>query len=130
MINWKLDYKPIDFHTHMGLEYCLYYTEHDADGMVRAMDDCNVDFVVCSPCEDLFGGEKVGRLIADAMRRYPTDKLVLAGGVSANSHLRAALADGGALGRGSVRQGHTLRCKHAVCLPKGKGRQHLIGGQG
>ncbi len=71
MINWKLDYKPIDFHTHMGLEYCLYYTDHDADGMVRAMDDCGVDFVVCSPCEDLFGGGEVGGEIIRAMKKYP-----------------------------------------------------------
>ena len=45
MINWDLDYKPIDFHTHMGQEYCLYYPKHDADGMVEAMDNCGVDFV-------------------------------------------------------------------------------------
>ena len=69
MIKWDLDYKPIDFHTHMGQEYCLYYPKHDADGMVEAMDACNVDFVVCSPCEDLFGGGKVGGEIEDAMTR-------------------------------------------------------------
>lgn len=71
MINWDLDYKPIDFHTHMGQEYCLYYPKHDADGMVEAMDACNIDFVVSSPCEDLFGGGEVGGEIEEAMRRYP-----------------------------------------------------------
>ena len=36
--------------------------------------------------------DSIVKKLSDAMRRYPTDKLVLAGGVSANSHLRAALS--------------------------------------
>ena len=71
MINWEIDYKPIDLHTHMGLEYCLYYQDHDADSMVRTMDEQNVDFIVCIPCEDLFGVESQRVQIKDAMRRYP-----------------------------------------------------------
>ena len=71
MINWKIDYKPIDFHTHMGLEYSLYYPDHDADSMVRTMDEQNVDFIVCVPCEDLFDGDSERFQIKDAMRRYP-----------------------------------------------------------
>lgn len=71
MIQWDIDYKPIDFHTHMGLEYCLYYPDHDADSMVKNMDEANVDFVVCAPCEDLFDGDSRRFQIMDAMRRYP-----------------------------------------------------------
>lgn len=71
MITWDLDYKVIDFHTHMGLEYCLYYPDHDADSMVKTMDESNVEFIVCSPCEDLFDGDSNREQITDAMKRYP-----------------------------------------------------------
>ena len=54
MIDWELNYKVIDMHTHMGLEYCLYYPDHDADSMVRFMDEANIDFILSAPCEDLF----------------------------------------------------------------------------
>ncbi len=70
-MKWELDYKVIDFHTHMGLEYCLYYPDHDADSMVKTMDECNVEFIVSSPCEDLFDGDSTRRQITDAMKRYP-----------------------------------------------------------
>ena len=49
MINWKLDYKPIDFHTHMGLEYCLYYTDHDADGNKSAAKTINLTIKDATP---------------------------------------------------------------------------------
>lgn len=71
MISWDIDYKVIDFHTHMGLEYCLYYPDHDADSMVKTMDEQNVEFIVCVPCEDLFDGDSKKYQITDAMRRYP-----------------------------------------------------------
>ena len=71
MIHWELDYKPIDFHTHMGLEYCLYYPNHDADSMVREMDAANIDFIVSAPVEDLFSADSKREQITDAMRRYP-----------------------------------------------------------
>ncbi len=71
MIRPELDYKPIDFHTHMGLEYCLYYPDHDADSMVKTMDEANIDFIVCAPCEDLFDGSSKREQLTDAMRRYP-----------------------------------------------------------
>ena len=71
MINWNLDYKVIDFHTHMGLEYCLYYPDHDADSMVKTMDECNVEFIVSSPCEDLFDGDSKRFQITNAMKRHP-----------------------------------------------------------
>jgi len=71
MINWNIDYKPIDFHTHMGLEYSLYYPDHDADSMVKNMDEANIDFILCVPCEDLFDGDSQRFQIIDAMNRYP-----------------------------------------------------------
>ena len=71
MINWNIDYKVIDFHTHMGLEYCLYYPDHDADSMVKNMDEANIEFIVSSPCEDLFDGDSRRQQITDAMKRYP-----------------------------------------------------------
>ena len=71
MINWKLDYKVIDFHTHMGLEYCLYYPDHDAESMVKTMDECNVEFIVSSPCEDLLDGDSKREQITKAMKRFP-----------------------------------------------------------
>lgn len=70
MIKWDLDYQVIDIHTHMGSESPLYTPLTDADGMVKAMDNSNVEFVVCNHLEDLFGiGEH--RKIIDAMNRYP-----------------------------------------------------------
>ncbi len=71
MIDFHPDYKIIDMHTHMGLEYCLYYENHDADGMVRYMDEVGVDFVVSSPVEDLMDGSSKREQIRDAMRRFP-----------------------------------------------------------
>lgn len=71
MINFHPDYKVIDMHTHMGLEYCLYYENHDADGIVKYMDEVGVDFIVSSPVEDLMDGSSKREQIHDAMRRYP-----------------------------------------------------------
>lgn len=71
MINFDIDYKVIDFHTHMGLEYCLYYPDSDADSMVKTMDECNVEFIVSAPCEDLFDGESRREEITTAMAKYP-----------------------------------------------------------
>lgn len=71
MINWNLDYKVIDFHTHMGLEYCLYYPDHDAASMVKTMDECNIDFIVSAPCEDLFDGDSKREQITNAMKQFP-----------------------------------------------------------
>lgn len=70
MINWELDYKVIDMHTHMGGSNILYTPGTDADSMVKAMDDSNVEFVVCNHLEDLHGiGNHIK--IIDAMNRYP-----------------------------------------------------------
>lgn len=71
MIDWKVDYPLIDMHTHMGPEYCIYYPEHDADSMVRYMDECNIQLIVSSPCEDLFVRGCHRKDITDAMRAYP-----------------------------------------------------------
>ncbi len=71
MINWNIDYKMIDIHTHMGPEYPVYYPEHDADSMVAYMDECGVELVVSAPCEDLFVKGFSRKDIADAMQRYP-----------------------------------------------------------
>lgn len=71
MINFDIDYKVIDFHTHMGLEYCLYYPDSDADSMVKTMDECGVEFIVSAPCEDLFDGEGKREQITDAMKKHP-----------------------------------------------------------
>ena len=71
MIQWNLPYTVIDMHTHMGQEYCLYYGEHDADGMIRSMDRANVERIISAPCEDLFDGESCRAQITDAMARYP-----------------------------------------------------------
>lgn len=71
MRNWNLDYKVIDMHTHMGLEYCLYYPDHDADGMVKAMDEAGIEFIVSAPCEDLFDGSSRRIQITEAMKKYP-----------------------------------------------------------
>lgn len=64
-------YKLIDMHTHMGPEYCIYYPEHDADSMVRYMDECNVEMIVSAPCEDLFVAGTNREDITNAMRLYP-----------------------------------------------------------
>ncbi|MCL2517663.1 MAG: amidohydrolase family protein [Oscillospiraceae bacterium] len=72
MINWTLDYQIIDMHTHMGLQYCLYHPDHDADSMVRFMDEVGVEFIICSPCEDLFNGGTKRKHITEAMQKYPT----------------------------------------------------------
>ena len=71
MIDWKVDYPLIDMHTHMGPEYCIYYPEHDADSMVCYMDECNIQLIVSSPCEDLFVQGCHRKDITDAMRAYP-----------------------------------------------------------
>lgn len=71
MINFHPDYKIIDMHTHMGLEYCLYYENYDADGIVKYMDEVGVEFIVCAPVEDLMDGSSKREQIHDAMRRYP-----------------------------------------------------------
>jgi len=70
MINWTLDYKVIDMHTHMGLQYCLYYPEHDMDSMARFMDEAGIEFIICSPCEDLFNGNSTRAQITGAMQKY------------------------------------------------------------
>lgn len=71
MIDFHLPYRVIDMHTHMGLEYCLYYEDHDADGIVRYMDEVGVEFIVCAPVEDLMDGSSRRAQIRDAMARYP-----------------------------------------------------------
>lgn len=71
MIDFKIDYKPIDIHTHMGPEYCIYYPDSDADGMVKYMDECNIEMIVSAPCEDLFLVDTKRQDIANAMRKYP-----------------------------------------------------------
>ena len=71
MINWNIDYKMIDIHTHMGPEYPVYYPEHDADSMIAYMDECGVELIVSAPCEDLFVSGFSRRDIVDAMQRYP-----------------------------------------------------------
>ena len=71
MMDFSRDYQVIDIHTHMGLEYCLYYPDHDADGMVRRMDEAGVEWIISSPCEDLMDGSSKREQIADAMTRYP-----------------------------------------------------------
>ena len=71
MINWNVDYPLIDIHTHMGPEYPIYYPEHDADSMIRYMDECNIELIVSAPCEDLFIAGSHRHDITDAMRRYP-----------------------------------------------------------
>lgn len=73
-MDFSLEYKVIDMHTHMGLEYCLYYEDHDVDGIVRYMDEVGVDFIVSSPVEDLMDGSSRREQIRDAMKRYP-DKI-------------------------------------------------------
>lgn len=71
MRNWDLDYMVIDMHTHMGLEYCLYYPDHEADKMVKAMDEAGIEFIVSAPCEDLFDGSSKRTQITEAMKRHP-----------------------------------------------------------
>jgi len=71
VINFDLDYKIIDMHTHMGQQYPLYYPEHGADSMVRFMDEAGVEFIISCPCEDLFTPGTKREQIIDAMNRYP-----------------------------------------------------------
>lgn len=70
MIKWDLDYQVIDMHTHMGNGLPMYIPGTDADSMVKAMDDCNVEFVVCNHLDDTFSNGNHVKLI-DAMTRYP-----------------------------------------------------------
>ena len=65
------DYKLIDIHTHMGPEYPIYYPEHDADSMVRYMDECGIELIVSAPCEDLFVKGFARNDIVAAMQKYP-----------------------------------------------------------
>lgn len=71
MIDCDPGYRVIDMHTHMGPEYCLYYPEHDADSIVRYMDEVGVELILSSPVEDLMDGSSRRSQIRDAMRRYP-----------------------------------------------------------
>lgn len=70
-MQWTADYKFIDVHTHMGPQYPVYVPENDVDSMVRYMDECNIEYIISAPIEDLFvtGGKRED--ITDAMRRYP-----------------------------------------------------------
>lgn len=70
-MNWNIDYKLIDMHTHMGPEYCYYYPEHDADSMVKYMDECGIELIVSAPCEDLFVKGFARQDIVKAMQKYP-----------------------------------------------------------
>ena len=70
-MNWNIDYKLIDVHTHMGPEYCYYYPGHDADSMVAYMDECGVEMIISAPCEDLFVKGFHRQDIVNAMRKYP-----------------------------------------------------------
>ena len=103
MIDWTLDYRIIDMHTHMGLQYCLYYPEHDMDSMVSFMDEAGVDFIICSPCEDLFNGNSVRSQITGAMLKYPNRIKGYYGvnptlGISAGSIKRAFAENPGYIG--------------------------------
>jgi len=71
MIWNSLDYKIIDMHTHMGPEYPLYYPDYDVDDIVKFLDEANVEFIISSPCEDLFRCDSRREVIMDAMMRYP-----------------------------------------------------------
>ena len=70
-MKFSLPYKMIDIHTHMGPEYCIHYTMHDADSMVEYMNECGVELIVSSPCEDLFVTGTYRKDITEAMRKYP-----------------------------------------------------------
>ncbi len=71
MIEYRIDYRVIDMHTHMGCEYCLYYPEHDADSMVRFMDEVGIECIVSSPVEDLMDGSSRREQITAAMTKHP-----------------------------------------------------------
>jgi len=58
-------------HTHMGPEYPLYYPDSDAAGMVKFLDEANVEFIISTPCEDLFIPDAKREEITGAMDRYP-----------------------------------------------------------
>jgi predicted TIM-barrel fold metal-dependent hydrolase len=65
------DYKIIDMHTHIGPEYPLCLRDYDADGIVKVLDEANIEFIIATPCEDLFTGNSKREVIIDAMTRYP-----------------------------------------------------------
>jgi len=71
MKQWTVDYQFIDVHTHMGPQYPIYVPENDADGMVRYMDECNIEYIISAPMEDLHSKGSKRQDITDAMRRYP-----------------------------------------------------------
>lgn len=71
MMNLHLPYRIIDAHTHMGLEYCLFYEGHDADSLVKYMDEVGVEMIFSAPVEDLMDGGSRRAQIQDAMTRYP-----------------------------------------------------------
>ena len=71
MKQWTTDYKFIDVHTHMGPQYPIYVPENDADSMVRYMDECNIEYIISAPMEDLHSKGSKRQDITDAMRRYP-----------------------------------------------------------
>lgn len=70
-MQWSADYKFIDVHTHMGPQYPVYVPENDVDSMVRYMDECNIEYIISAPIEDLFVTGCHRQDITDAMKRYP-----------------------------------------------------------
>ncbi|MBE6917870.1 MAG: hypothetical protein E7470_08245 [Ruminococcaceae bacterium] len=70
-MQWSADYKFIDVHTHMGPQYPVYVPENDVDSMVRYMDECNIEYIISAPMQDLFVTGFCREDITDAMRRYP-----------------------------------------------------------
>jgi predicted TIM-barrel fold metal-dependent hydrolase len=71
MIQLQRDYKIIDMHTHIGPEYPLDIPDPSPAGMVRLMDEAQVEFIISSPCEDLFDAGTKREVIVDAMTRFP-----------------------------------------------------------
>lgn len=67
----QLGYRVIDMHTHMGREHCLYYGSHGAAEMVSRMDELGVEWIACSPCEDLLDASSERNQIVAAMHDYP-----------------------------------------------------------
>jgi predicted TIM-barrel fold metal-dependent hydrolase len=55
----------------MGPEYPHYYPDHDIDSMIGLMDECGIDFIISSPCEDLFYAGTKHKVIIHAMKKYP-----------------------------------------------------------
>lgn len=70
MIDWTIDYNVVDIHTHMGIQNCLYYPEHDMYSMVKFMNEAGIDFILCSPCEDLFNAGSKREQITTAMKKH------------------------------------------------------------